>query len=214
MSDLNFVRTITDRMEVIAPLVQTGKVLDLGVVASRRARRDTEDQIKRHYPNMLFRRISEINPGCLGIDIDEKGVEILREQGYNTKAADVITMDLDERFDTIVAGEIIEHLPNAGQFLTNMARHLNEQGTLVITTPNPFYSKQSWKIWRYNRPQVHEEHTCWFDPITLCNLCRMSGLEPYEIYWVQAKANAVKALPSRLRSYFSHSFMVLAKKAG
>lgn len=214
LSNLNFVKSINDRMEIITPLVQqAGKVLDLGVVESRRSRRATELQLERHHSNLLFRQVCNLNANCLGVDIDEEGIEMLKSQGFNVKAADVVTMNLDEEFDTIVAGEIIEHLPNVGQFLENMRRHLAANGTLVITTPNPFYSKQAWKIWRYNRPQVHEEHTCWFDPITLCNLCRMSGLNPYEIYWVQPKSDWLKALPSRFKSYFSHSFMILAKPA-
>ena len=134
------------------------------------------------------------------------------ENGFNAKTADVITMDLGEQFDCIVGGEIIEHLPNPGHFLSNMRKHLKDGGTLIITTPNPFYIKQTWKIWRYNRPSVHEEHTCWFDPITLCNLCAMSGLEVIDIYWVRSrKRQFLKVWPSLLRNYFSHSFMILAK---
>ncbi len=212
MSSLNFVGTIANRMEIIAPLVKSGKVLDMGVVESRRGRRDTESQLERHHSNLLFRQICELNSNCLGVDIDSEGIELLTEQGFNARTADVVTMDLEEQFDTIIAGEIIEHLPNVGQFLENMYRHLSTDGTLVITTPNPFYSKQSFKIWRYNCPQVHEEHTCWFDPITLCNLCRMCGLNPYAVHWVQPKSDWFKALPARFRSYFSHSFMILAKR--
>lgn len=200
-------------MEIIAPLVKEGKVLDMGVVESRRGRRDTESQLERHHSNLLFRQICELNNECMGVDIDGEGIELLKSQGFNATTADVVTMDLEQQFDAIIAGEIIEHLPNVGQFLENMHRHLTETGTLLITTPNPFYSKQAFKIWRYNSPQVHEEHTCWFDPITLCNLCRMSGLDPYAVYWVQPKRDWLKALPARFRTYFSHSFMILAKRA-
>lgn len=200
-------------MQVIAPLVREGKILDMGIVDSRRGKKDTESRLEKKTATSLFKQICDLNEDTLGVDIDLEGVELLTKAGFNAQHQDVITMNLEQRFDTIVAGELIEHLPNAGAFLENMAKHLNPDGTLIITTPNPFYSKQTWKIWRYNEPSVHEEHTCWFDPITLSTLCKMSGLEPYKIYWVQKRSAMLKTLPARMRSYFSHSFMVLAKRA-
>ncbi|MCU0915830.1 MAG: class I SAM-dependent methyltransferase [Planctomycetes bacterium] len=210
MTRLALGRTIKDRMEIIGPLVRGRKTLDLGVVDSRRGRQGTAERLEKS-PGSLFRRIGEINPDTVGIDIDEDGVEILRRQGFHTRTADVITMDLGERYDVIVAGEIIEHLPNPGQFLANMARHLTPGGTLVLTTPNPFYVGQVRKIWRHGRPQVHEEHVCWFDPITLCRLCRVSGLDPYGVYWIKSAGHkAWKTWPRLFRGYFSESFMLLA----
>ena len=206
-------RTIKDRMEVIAGLVKGRRTLDLGIVDSRRNRQGTAERLARK-PNLLFRRICEINPDALGIDIDNEGVDILRQQGYNTRMADVMTMDLGQLFEVIVAGELIEHLPDPGQFLRNVRRHLTPDGTVVITTPNPFYWAQIWRIWRHHEPHVHEEHTCWFDPITLQRLCRLSGLEPYATYWVKPRnKNVLKIWPRWFRDYFSESFMILARPA-
>ena len=202
--------SIRDRMEVIAPLVEKGKILDLGVVDSRRMRHQTSARLATK-ANLLFRQICKINPGTLGVDIDNDGVKILQQEGYQVKTANVMTMDLEEQFDVIIAGEIIEHLDNPGQFLQNMRQHLRMNGTLVISTPNPFYIKQFWKICRYNRPQVHEEHTCWFDPITLSHLCRLSGLSPYAMYWIKSRKQRFKTWPQWFRSYFSHSYIILAK---
>lgn len=215
MRQINFKRAIKDRMEIIGPLVKGRKTLDLGVVDSRRGRAKTDDRLVEKTPSLLFYHICKINPDTLGIDIDEEGVKILQEQGYHAKAADVITMDLGEQFDTIIAGEIIEHLVNPGQFLCNLRKHLAPNGTLVITTPNPFYCRQVWKIWRYKKPMVHEEHTCWFDPITLSHLCFLSGLESYETYWIRShKKQLVKTWPQLFRNYFSHSFITLARRNG
>ena len=204
---------MSDRMDVIEPLVQFGSILDMGIVDSRRGKRTTGSQLEIKTATSLFKQICDQNPNTLGVDIDAEGIEILNKQGFNTRHENVITMNLEQTFDTIVAGELIEHLPNPGTFLENMSRHLKPDGTLVITTPNPFYSKQTWKIWRHNHPSVHEEHTCWFDPITLNTLCQMSGLNVDKIFWVQKRNGFLKTLPAKLRSYFSHSFIVLAKRA-
>ena len=115
MCTMNLKTTIKDRMDVIEPLIKDKKVLDLGVVDSRRKRHKTGERLEK-LPNLLFRRICEINPDTMGVDIDEQGVAILREQGFKVAAADVMTMDLGQRFDVIIAGEIIEHLENPGNF--------------------------------------------------------------------------------------------------
>ena len=212
MTQLNIERTIKDRMEIIAPLVRGRKTLDLGIVDSRRGRQETAQRLEEKSASLLFRRICEINPDTVGIDIDEGGVEILRQQGFDARIADVMTMDLGERYEVIIAGELIEHLANPGLFLCNMARHLSPGGTLVLTTPNPFHFGLVWKIWRYGRPNVHEEHTCWFDPITLCQLCGRSQLDPYALHWIRpAGMNVLKTWPHLFRGYFAQSFMLLAR---
>ncbi len=214
MRQLQVERTIKDRMAIIAPLVKGRQTLDLGVVDSRRGRQQTAERLGEKSASLLFRRVCEINPDTVGIDIDHDGVEVLRRQGYQAKAADVTTMDLGQRYEVIVAGEIIEHLANPGLFLCNMAKHLTPDGTLVVTTPNPFHSAQVWKIWRYGEPRVHEEHVCWFDPITLCYLCRMSQLDPYALFWIRSGGlHLLKTWPQLIRRYFAPSFMLLARPA-
>jgi SAM-dependent methyltransferase len=205
-------KTISDRFDVIRRYLQRSSVLDLGIVDARPAKGSTADRVTRH-PNLLFRRIVEINPGAVGVDLDKEGIEALRRAGFNVVCADAQTMDLGRQFEVIVAGELIEHLDNPGGFLANVKRHLARDGVLILTTPNPFYAKQKWKIWRYGRPQVHEDHTCWFDPITLGGLIRRMGLDPFDGYWIQPPSNPLKAWPQYLRPYFSHSFMALARHA-
>jgi 2-polyprenyl-3-methyl-5-hydroxy-6-metoxy-1,4-benzoquinol methylase len=204
-------RTVYDRFDVIARHLEGRDVLDLGVVDARYAKTGAGERIRK--PTFLFRRLAEANPRVLGLDIDEAGIEILRDMGYQVRCDDAITMDLGRRFDTIVAGEIIEHVPDAGAFLRNLRRHLKDDGVLIVSTPNPFYAKQRWKIWRYRVPSVHEDHTCWFDPITLGHLMRISGLEPVEAWWVQPDRQLLKSWNRLLRGYFSHSFMMLARRA-
>lgn len=202
--------TITDRLPVIERFIRTGEVLDLGCVDAR-PQRHTAEQRMQHKPNLLFKRICEINPRTLGLDINADGVNVLRQMGFNVECGDVETIDLGRQFDTIVAGEIIEHLENPGRFLRNMRRHLKDTGTLIISTPNPFYAGQTWKIWHYGKPMVHEDHMLWQDPTTLNQILRRTGFEPFEGYWVQPQPALLKTWKRLLRSYFSHTFMCLAR---
>jgi 2-polyprenyl-3-methyl-5-hydroxy-6-metoxy-1,4-benzoquinol methylase len=208
-----FERTIADRFEVISRYANRGRtVMDLGCVDSRPARHNAQQRIE-YKANLLHKRIAELNKDVLGVDLDPEGARILNEQGYHVIVGDVETMDLGKRFDTIVAGEIIEHLENPGKFLRNMRRHLNDGGVLIVSTPNPFYAGSAWKIWRYGRPAVHEDHMGWQDPTTLQQLLRRTGFEPFEGYWVQPKSNPIKTWKRLLRPYFSHTFMVVSKPA-
>lgn len=208
-----FSRTISDRFEIIQDHVRPDRaVMDLGCVDSRPARHDAASRIE-YKVNLLHKRLAEINKEVLGVDIDPDGVKVLNEQGYHTIVADVETMDLGKQFDTIIAGEIIEHLENPGRFLRNMRRHLKDDGVIIVSTPNPFYVGSAWKIWRYGKPAVHEDHMGWQDPTTLAQLFRRTGFEPFEGYWVQPRSNPIKTWKRFVRPYFSHTFMMLARRS-
>lgn len=201
---------VRDRFEVIGRFVASGTVLDVGCVDSRSDREETAARMERK-PALLFRQIVAINPKTIGVDIDGVGVARLREQGYSVEPADAETMELERRFDTIVAGEIIEHLENPGRALRNWRRHLHDSGVLILTTPNPFSARRTWKIWRYGSPIVHEDHTCWFDPITLTELLHRTGFEVSEGYWIQPRSKAWQSWPHRIRRYFCHHFILVAR---
>ena len=127
-----FKRTIRDRFPVIEPYVRgERRVMDLGCVDSRKARHNAAARIE-YKANLLHKRIAEANPDTLGVDIDPEGAAVLNKQGYHVIVADVETMALGRQFDTIVAGEIIEHLENPGLFLRNMHRHLKPGGVVVV----------------------------------------------------------------------------------
>jgi SAM-dependent methyltransferase len=52
---------------------------------------------------------------------------------------DASKLKLEDRYDTILAGEIIEHLDDPIQFLGDCYRALTGGGRLVLSTPNPYH---------------------------------------------------------------------------
>jgi len=64
----------------------------------------------------------------------------------------------DDCFDTIIAGELIEHLPKPEDFLKESKRILKKNGIIIITTPN----KRSW-VNRILKSSFHKGHISLFD---------------------------------------------------
>ena len=119
--------TLQDRFDVVLPLIRGGSVLDVGY-ASRYGR-----------PDWLHGLLVENFPDVAGIDIDEETIVALQSKGLDVRLADAQDFDLDRKFDTVFAGEIIERLDDFHGFLTSVRRHLTPGGQLVLTTPNVFY---------------------------------------------------------------------------
>lgn len=200
---------LRDRLECLAPHVDGRRVLDVGCVDARPARQASEERAAR--PTSLFLRLAELASELVGVDLDAAGVRHLRSLGYCVEHADASTMDLGRRFDTIVAGEVIEHVEDPGRLLRNLRAHLEPQGVLALSTPNPFAARQSGRIWRRGRPLVHEEHVGWQDPSTLGTLLRRTGYEPFDGCWLQPRGSLSTSWRRYLRPYFSSAFLVLAR---
>ena len=210
---------IADRLPTLKPFVTGKRVMDLGCVDSRREKHaDAADRFAHkheHQATFLHTKIAELASETLGVDIDPEGVSMLNDAGFNVVVGDVETMDPPPAgpYDTVVAGEIIEHLENPGLFLRNMLKMTAAGGSLLVSTPNPFYAGSAWKVWRNGEPSVHDEHMGWQDPITLAQLFRRTGWEPAEFWWVQPEAKVLKTWKRLARPYFSHTFMMRATPA-
>lgn len=148
----------------------------------------------------------------VGLDFAESEIEKLRARGYDIRAGNAETVDLGEQFDCIVGGEIIEHLMNVGLFLENMKRHLKPGGTIVLTTPNPFYPKRQFEILFSGKADVHPEHTLWYCPQTLTYALRCAGYKDIEIipFSNSHGLGAIGRLPGNMRPWFSTNLMAVA----
>ena len=172
--------------DFIGALVIGKKVLDVGCVqhSAGKARDET----------WLHRFIAENASSVLGIDILEKDVQHLASQGYRVICADAIRVELPEKFDVIVAGELIEHLNSPGPFLANMRRHLAPDGVIVITTPNVFYALHTIESCFFSpQKRWNPEHVAWYCPFTLDNLFRREGMYLQDCVYF-ARSRKIRAL--------------------
>lgn len=160
--------TLRDRFDVVEPLIRGGAVLDIGC-ASRYGK-----------PDWLHGLLVQRFPDVVGIDINEETIAALQAEGLDVQRADAQDFDLHRQFDTVFAGEIIEHLDDIHGFLTSVRRHLKPDGRLVLTTPNVFYIGGFVYRWG-GHGQVHPEHTCWFCEDTLRRVLEVNGYSHVEI---------------------------------
>ena len=121
----------------------------------------------------LHRRLMKVSGSVVGLDIDSDGIEKARSEGIqNIIYGDLERLDevnITNKFDMIIAGEIIEHLPNPGLFLAGIKRFFGPHTAMVVTTPNAF-SLHRFAIALRGSEYVHPDHVCYYSYTTLKHL--------------------------------------------
>jgi len=127
---------LVQRVDFIKKACEGKKVLHLGCTNHPYTKRSIEDG------SLLHLELEKSARELYGFDFDQEGLDILAsEGGRNLFRADLQKLEevtLDETFDVIIAGEMIEHLSNPGLFLQGIKRFMNPQTELIITTINAY----------------------------------------------------------------------------
>lgn len=160
---------LVQRLHFITEMCTGKKVLHLGCTNSPY----TEDSINN---NMLLHfELEKAAAELFGIDSDENAIDMLKSHGtkniYLADLENLDGLDLNETFDIIVAGEMIEHLNNPGHFLRGIQRFMNLETKLLITTINAYCGMRF--IWYGLRGKrglaepVHPDHVAYYSYSTL-----------------------------------------------
>ena len=169
---------LDERFKLIKEYIENKTVLDIGF-CSRGYRSDYRSD------GWLHNNIKKYAKSVFGIDISKECIEFLRERGYNNvELANAETFNLNQKFDVVVAGELIEHLSNFQGFFNSVRKHLERDGLLILTTPNMFYFQETLFLVLRGYPPVHPEHTCYFEEITLRQLLGRFGFSAEKIMYV------------------------------
>jgi 2-polyprenyl-3-methyl-5-hydroxy-6-metoxy-1,4-benzoquinol methylase len=180
---------LPDRLQYFCELVQGKDILDVGVVAHTQNAVNSTEWLHRH--------LSRAARSCLGVDILEQEVAYLKSLGFNVLCEDITQNSLNQKFDVIVCGEILEHLNSPGNLLANVSSMLRPNGRVVISVPNPWYINVMIKSALNGLPYVdNADHVCWFDPCTLCELGERHGLRLDRFIGVAVYTG--KGLPAKL----------------
>jgi len=146
--------------------------------------------------DLLHSRLDAVSKELWGLDLDTQGVRRLQSEGFRHVYAGSVENPPVEiprfYFDVVIAGEIIEHVRNAGHLLDSIARLIAPDGRLVITTPNAlrFYNPLPAV---FGLELTHPDHLSWYSPHTLRRTVESSSfrVESLHVYCQrpQAKCN-------------------------
>lgn len=203
-----------NKADWITRFINGKNVLDLGCV-----RHDLDETTK---PEWLHGIILKHARSVHGVDYLQKEVLQLQKQGYNVTCANVETMSLGEKYEVVVAGDLIEHLSNFGLFMERIVAHLEPGGIALITTPNPVNFLRFASVLFRGVAGANPEHTCWFTEQVLRQLGERYGLEVSDVAYVDDSYQyynkykwwpffLINYLLCRLRHQFSETLCVAFK---
>jgi SAM-dependent methyltransferase len=115
-------KIIRKRFPLMLKTIQEGeKVLDIGA-----SNRHFQERLKRYFPRLIY-----------------KSMDIDREQFHDFYSLE----EIQESFDVIFLFEVIEHLDleEGVKLLKKVYDLLNEEGRLILTTPNIFNPSRFWR---------------------------------------------------------------------
>ena len=118
----------------------------------------------------LHQRLCQVASHCVGVDVNEAGVSLLRDLGF----AEVYTPPYvpSDEFDICLLADVIEHVGDVVRFLQSMRRYRFRE--LVVVTPNVFRLGNLLTTGEV----VNTDHRYWFSPFTLCKVLVDAGYTP------------------------------------
>ena len=176
-------KLVANRAELITQYCKDKNVLHLGCVESGTTTESFNDN------SLLHLQILKVAKRAIGIDIDEKGIEFLTKQGIPDlivfDAQNLSQLQLNVPIDVIVAGEIIEHIPNPGLLLKGVSQLLDKnksKSILIVTVPNAFSLRHFVPVFLNKKEFVLPDHNFYFSYCTLKALLESSGLKIIDFY--------------------------------
>jgi len=194
--------------DFLSHFVRDKTVLDVGCVDHSASIEQEEHWLHKH--------LASSAKSILGLDILESDAVELRQRGYEVTCGDAMTVSLNRTFDVVVAGEIVEHVDDPAAFVCNMARHLNDQGRLVMTTPHVFFFLHFLEsIFSSADRRWNPQHVAWYCPFTLGNLLHRNNLEVESCFYFTRSRKLRRLLKlTHLPCYgiIASSILVIARK--
>ena len=156
----------------------------------------------RHAKGMwLHSSINKVAKSLIGLDyLKDEVLRINQKFNQNNVAGNVLELDscpIDQKFEVIVCGELIEHVDNPGLMLSGIKRFMNNDSLLVITTPNAFCEAWARRAWlgEEGKTFLNNEHVAWYSKQTLTHILERNG---YQIersdYYIANKAENIRNL--------------------
>lgn len=167
---------VPSRIEFLEQVVKGQRILDVGCADHAPL---IEEKIRRN--EWAHKRFADAAQQCLGIDIDEDGIEAARRFGFDIEQLNLVDDEVPERirmqkWDYLVLGEVLEHVGDPVRFLYAIRNKYEGVVTrVIVTVPNALrlanhhFAKQGLEV-------INSDHRYWFTPYTLAKVMTEAGL--------------------------------------
>jgi len=172
---------IVNRVTFLKNICKDKTVLDLGCVDHDYF--TYKDKMNRG--EWLHEELSKVSKKIIGVDLISDYSDVIKEKGYDIRNGNIETfegVEINEKFDVIIAGEIIEHLYNQGMFLDSVKKFMDADTKLVITTPNCFSMRKFFPL-LINKEINRDDHTMWHSQNTLMQMLNFKNYKIEEILY-------------------------------
>lgn len=134
--------------------------------------------------NWLHGKIKKVAKLAHAVDINELGIDKLNRNGYHFFNYHDFNKN-QIKYDVIIMADVIEHVDNPVEFINDYAKHLNDNGIILLTTPNCNRARIFFSILFFNEYGLNLEHTMWFCPKTLLEIINRSELIIEDFFWLK-----------------------------
>jgi trans-aconitate methyltransferase len=143
---------------------------------------------------LLHQRLVKVAP-VTGFDIEAGELEMLSqalpaERFVLADVASGVPEIERDRYQLVVAGEVLEHVPDADSFLLGCRDLLTNGGRICVTVPNACSPKIGLRALA-GREMTHPDHRTYYGPRTLARTLRGAGFEPESMASCLAPAGTV-----------------------
>lgn len=149
-------------------------VLDVGCVGQ---------DLDPNSPEWLHAKVKSVAESVVGADINTEGIEKLAALGYTIYTPEQLEQ-MEDKYDVVLMGDVIEHVNDPGSFLQFYAKFLKPGGKIIVCTPNAFGIRYVFQVLFYGKPNTNPEHTVFLDPMVMIELTGRIGLKMADFYWL------------------------------
>ena len=151
--------------------------------------------------------MSKLGHNVTGIDISKNAIKFAKSNfggNYIADSLENFNSKNNQKFDLIVATEVIEHLTNPTEFMSIGLKLLKNEGKIILTTPNKDYYNRE-VIWQQEYPPVH---TVFLGKSSMKKIAQItnSKLELFDMtpYFKKYYNNLVTLALMRKANYMTH----------
>jgi 2-polyprenyl-3-methyl-5-hydroxy-6-metoxy-1,4-benzoquinol methylase len=174
--------------------------------------------------HLLHDRLAAVAKHLVGVEQDEEAVHYLqnvlgRKDVVRGDVEQLEKLELEQTFDVVIAGELLEHLTNPGACLRGVRSLLRPAGRLVISVPNASSLKGFARVVR-GVEMVHPDHVAYFSPTTVERLLARHGYRVIscvyytwssQVRWKRVLDTMLLAPVRRFAPYISDGLIVTAR---